>query len=185
MNWSELFSTPQGVAAQCVGFVAMGVALFIYTFRDRRKILLSKMVADLLWVGHYGLLGAFSGSLINAVNAVREAVFYHKDHRAWARHIAWPILFLAANAACTLLSWQGPLSLLPMLGSSLNIIGLWCSSPTKLRLISLPAQTLWEIYSIAVGAIPSIIVNAISITSILIALSRDAIEKRRMRMKNE
>ena len=179
MNWAELFSTPQAVVAQCIGFVAMGVALFIYTFRDRRRILLAKMLADLLWVAHYGLLGAWSGSLINAVNTAREGVFYHKEHRAWARSIAWPILFLVLNAGCTALSWQGWLSLLPMLGSSLNVVGLWCSNPTRLRLVSLPAQTLWEVYSIAVGAIPSIIVNAISITSILIALIREWVERRK------
>ena len=104
---------------------------------------------------------------------------FHKEHRAWARSIVWPILFLVLNAGCTALSWQGWLSLLPMLGSSLNVVGLWCSNPTRLRLVSLPAQTLWEVYSIAVGAIPSIIVNAISITSILIALIREWVERRK------
>ena len=83
MDISELFSTPQGAVAQCVGFVAMAVALFIYTFHTRKRILLCKLLADLLWVVHYVLLGALSGAVINGINALREGVFYHRDKR-WA-----------------------------------------------------------------------------------------------------
>ena len=56
---AELFSTPQGAIAQCVGFVAMGIALFMYAFRSRKSILLAKLAADLSWVVHYLLLGDF------------------------------------------------------------------------------------------------------------------------------
>ena len=176
MNFAELFSTPQGIAAQCVGFVAMGVAFFIFVFRDRKKILFTKMIADVLWVMHYGLLSAFSGAFINAVNAVREGIFYHKG-KPWANHFLWPIGFVLVNLILTFFSWQGFVSLLPVFGSSINILGLWCNDPKRIRQISLPAQTLWEIYSILVGSIPSIIFNAISICSILFAMARDFLEK--------
>ncbi|MBQ8311015.1 MAG: YgjV family protein [Clostridia bacterium] len=178
MGFWELFSTPQGVAAQCVGFVAMGVAFFIYAFRDRRKILFTKLIADALWMIHYVLLGAHSGAVINTINVVREGVFYHKE-KPWASHLFWPFLFVAANAVSTAFSWQGWISLLPLVGSSLNVLALWCASPKRIRLIALPALTMWEIYSILVGSVSSTIVNGISIVSILFAMGRDLLERRK------
>ncbi len=171
-----LFSTPQGVVAQCVGFVAMGVALFMFAFRTRKRILFAKLIADALWVVHYLLLGAASGAVINAINVAREGVFYHKEKR-WASSILWPILFVCANAISTLFSWQGWISLLPLFGSSVNVIALWCASPKQMRLLAIPALSLWVVYSILVGSVPSVIVNVFSIISALYALIRDAVER--------
>ena len=178
MNFSELFSTPQGTAAQIFGFIAMGIGLCMFAFRERKRILLFKMFANLTWVVHYTLLGAASGAAINAINAVREGVFYHKDKK-WASYIFWPFLFIAVNVGSTVLSWQGAISLLPMLGSTINIIALWSSSTKRLRLVALPSQTLWLIYSIAVSSLPSTIFNAFSIVSLLWGMVRERFAGRR------
>ena len=175
---AESFSTPTGAVAQCVGFVAMGIALFMYAFHSRKSILLAKLTADLLWVVHYFLLGAFSGSVINAVNAVREGVFYHKEKK-WASSIVIPMLFVAVNAALTALSWEGWISLLPLFGSSINVVGLWCASPKRMRMLAIPALSLWEIYSILVASVPSMIVNAFGICSAVYGLVRDAVQARK------
>lgn len=171
-----LFSTPEGVAAQCVGFVAMGVALFMFAFRTRKRILFAKLIADALWVVHYLLLGAASGAVINAINVAREGVFYHKEKK-WASGILWPILFVIANVVSTFFSWQGWISLLPLLGSSVNVLALWCASPRRMRILAIPALSLWVVYSVLVGSIPSVLVNSFSIISALYGLLRDAAER--------
>lgn len=180
MSFFELFSTPQGIAAQVFGFVAMGIGLCMFAFHERKKILLFKMFANLTWVAHYALLGAASGAAFNVINAAREGVFYHKEKK-WASYVFWPILFVGVNVVSTVLTWQGPVSLLPMVGSTINIIALWCSSTKRLRILALPAQTLWVIYSIAVSSIPSTLFNAFSIVSLLWGMTREWIaSKRRM-----
>lgn len=171
-----LFSSPREIAAQCVGFLAMAVALFIYTFRSRKKILLSKLAADLLWVVHYALLGAFSGAGINLVNAFREGVFYHRD-RKWASSRLWLLLFVLVNVLLTALTWQGAISLLPMLGSSVNTLALFCKKTRHIRLLSVPALSAWLIYSVLTRSIASTAVNAISVLSALYALWRDRTPK--------
>ena len=177
MDFFELFSTPQGIVAQIFGFVAMGIGLCMFAFHERKKILLFKMFANLTWVMHYALLGAASGAAANAINAVREGVFYHKEKK-WASYIFWPIFFVGVNAVSVVLTWQGPISLLPTVGSTVNIIALWCSSTKRLRLLALPAQTLWLIYSIAVSSIPSTLFNSFSIVSLLWGMTREWIASR-------
>lgn len=173
MDFNAMFATPESVAAQVLGLCAMLLGFVMYAFHHRGKILLAKLTADALWVVHYLLLDAASGAMINAVNVVREGVFYHKEKR-WASHLLWPFAFLALNLFMTALSWQGMISLLPAVGSSLNVFGLWCSDPRRLRLVSLPALTAWMIYSVLVGSVWSLAVNAASVSSILFALIRDA-----------
>ncbi len=178
MDFWESFSTTQGVVAQIFGLVAMGIGLCMFAFRERKKILLFKMFANLTWVVHYALLGAATGAVFNVINAAREGVFYHKE-KPWASHLFWPLLFVGVNAVSTVLSWQGPISLLPMVGSTINIIAFWCSSTKRLRLFALPAQTLWVIYSVAVSSIPATVFNAFSIISLLWGMGKDLIASRR------
>lgn len=172
VDFSELFSSPQAIVAQCFGFGAMLIAFVIYAFRDRRKILFSKMIADALWVVHYALLGGYSGAIINCVNVVREGVFYHKDQK-WAQHPLWPLLFVGANIVSVCLTWAGTISLLPLFGSCINVLALWCTNTVHLRWLSLPALTAWLIYAILIGSLSSTLVNAISIGSILFSFVRD------------
>ena len=172
MFTKEMLSTPPIIAAQCMGLVAMLLAFFVYAFRDRRKILLSKLILDLLWLVHYALLSAYSGAAVNGINAVREGVFYNKK-KAWARHIAWPILFVCLNLATVVLAWQGWISILPALGSSLNAVALWSSSTRRLRLLTIPALGMWLVYSILVCSVWSLLVNAVSIVSALVGLIRN------------
>lgn len=177
MSLETMFATPESAVAQVLGFLAMLLGFAMYAFHTRGRILLAKLAADALWVGHYLLLGASSGALINGVNMVREGVFYHKAKK-WASNLAWPFLFLALNLLMTALSWQGAISLLPMVGSSLNVLGLWCSDPKHMRLISIPALTAWLIYSVTVGSLWSLLVNGASICSAVYGLLRDARQKR-------
>lgn len=173
MSLTEAFSTPAGAVAQSLGFVAMLLAFFIFAFRDRRKILISKLIADALWAVHYLLLGAYSGAAVNTVNMFREGIFYQKGKRKWANNCFIPIFFICANLLFTIFSWQGPVSLLPMLGASCLCICLWSSNTTHLRFLALPGQILWLVYAILVASVPSIIFDAISILSLLYALVRD------------
>lgn len=179
MSFTESFSTPAGAVAQSLGFVAMLLAFFIFAFRDRRKILVSKLIADALWAVHYFLLGAYSGATVNTVNMFREGVFYQKGKKKWAGSAFFPIFFICANLFFTFISWQGPISLLPMLGASCLCICLWNSNTTRLRFLALPGQILWLVYAILVASVPSIIFDVISVLSLLWAIFRDLREQGR------
>ena len=180
MNLSEWFATPESGIAQILGCIAMLWGFAMYAFHRRGSILLAKLVSDALWVGHYALIGAASGAWINGVNAIREGVFYYKGKR-WASHLFWPFLFLFLNLVLTVLSWQGAISLLPVLGSSLNVLGLWCSDTKHLRMVTVPALSAWLTYSALVGSLWGVLVSSASICSAVYALCRDWIAQHRKR----
>lgn len=155
------------IIAQILGFVPLILAYFVFFFNDRRKMLITKTVTDILWTVHLIMMGAVSGAIINGICIVRGIAFLNKEKVKKAGIIV-PILFSAVMLISSALSWNGIISLLPAIGSTLGVIGYWCNKPENMRRVIFPGLVLWLIYCISVGSVPSTINNAISIISIII-----------------
>ncbi len=165
--------TPAEWGAQILGIIALCISYFIYTSKKRSTLITLKLICDVLWGLHYFLLGAWSGAILNVINMGRETVFQLKTSRQWARSRIWVAVFISVGIASTLFSWQGPESLLPAVGSSISVIGLWCNDPKYIRVFSFPGITLWFVYSIIQGTPIGILSNAVTLFSIGVGLYRD------------
>ncbi len=175
MNIIEFFNKLFGnvsLPVQIIGFIGVLISFFIYIFKDRRKILICKFTSDAVWSVHYFFVGAISGAALNVVGLFREIVFYNKNKK-WASHFIWPFVFISITIASCLITWQGPRSLLPMIGSTFGVLGFYSTNPLLIRILSLPSILLWMIYGIISGSFPSLICNILSLTSIMIGLVRD------------
>jgi len=169
---SMLFSS-SNTLGNVFGLLAMLSAVGVYTYKSRKKILFAKLVADFLWAMHFFLIEANTGGMLNAVNVVRDGIFYNKDNKKWASKSYWVLIFFVLNIVSGIASWQGVISLMPMVGSSVAIIGLWRSEPAKLRTTSLIAIILWLIYAAVNHSLTSFIYNSIAICSIIAGMIRD------------
>ncbi len=158
--------------AQVAGILGTTMIFFSFTARKRPHILLGKLTADVLWMTHYFLIGAYSGAALNILAIGRESVFYNKE-KAWASSRFWLCLILALTVGSCVLTWEGWLSLLPMVGSSLAVVSYWCTNPLHIRLLALPAQILWLIYGILHFTIPGIAGTLVAIVAIGIGLYKD------------
>ncbi|MBQ9115437.1 MAG: YgjV family protein [Clostridia bacterium] len=176
----NLFGKDVPLPIQLFGFAGVLLAFFIYIFKDRKKILITKLIADTCWVIHYFGIGATSGGAINIVAMGRETVFLNKK-RKWASYPIWPAIFVSATVVSSIISWQGPLSILPMVGSAVAAFALWSTKPLLIRLISIPSTSLWLIYALISGSLPATICNILSISAMLIGLARDLIDLRKKR----
>ena len=165
-------SNPRELVAQLVGFIPLALALVTFALKQRKHIIVSKTASDLTSAIHFFLLGEVVGGAICMVNTARGIIFYHRGKSKWTSHILMPIIFSILTLASSLIRWNGAISLLPAVGSILAIVGFWCNDPRLLKLFNLPAVTLWLIYSIAVGSISSVLINIISIITILVSLGR-------------
>lgn len=156
------------IIAQIIGFIPLILSYVSYCFNDRKKMLITKGTIDLLGVVHHVLLGpeGYSGAGVNLINTVRSIVYMNKDKIKHGQ-IFIPIVFVTITMASSFFTWVGPISLLPTLGSSLAVIGYWCTKPENIRKFNLPGVTLWLIYSIAIFSISGIIGNCLAVFSII------------------
>ncbi len=181
MMWGLDFSdvSPAYAVGQILGFLITFVCFFIYYGKSRKQILIAKLTSDLLNVIQQALIGAYTGSLINMIATVREIVFYHRGKRKWASSILWLFLFLGLMGAAPLLTWNGPISLLPAVGSAFAVIAFYVENPTHTRIIGVVSQGFWLAYVIFTVNLGAILQNIILITSAILGLIRDFLEYRK------
>ena len=79
---------------QLIGLVGSVISFTSLQSGSRKKILSLQILCCLLWVVHYGLLGAYTGVLINLLGLGRAAVCSFND-RPWAKTLSgwfssWP-----------------------------------------------------------------------------------------------
>ena len=79
---------------QALGLLGSLIVFVSVQFNNRRVILAAQAAACLMWIVHYGLLGAMTAATINILSFARSVVFYFND-RKWAQSRAWLWAFLA------------------------------------------------------------------------------------------
>ena len=170
--FKNAFSTPAMIAGQSIAFVATVLCLFIYIFVNRKLIMATKFLGDLLWILSYLLCGAKSGAITNVVSAIREGVCFFKKE-SWNRLKFIPALFIAFYVVSAALTWAGPISLLPMVASFASVMGMWATKPLHTKLWCLPAIVLWFVYSFVTYNVIAAFSNVFSIISICVGLVRE------------
>ena len=184
----ELISLFQGspvyVASQILGLLLCGLSFFVYYGKKREHILFTKLTSDVLSSIQQAMIGAMTGALINAIAIAREIIFYQRGRKKWADHIVWLIVFIFAMSISPFLTWQGPVSLLPAIGSALAVVAFYCKQPVHTRIFGLFAQGLWFTYTLMTFNLVAALQNLILITSAALGLVRDYREYR-ARVKSE
>jgi hypothetical protein len=170
--------SPVYVASQILGLFLCFLSFFVYSCKKREHILLVKLTSDALSGIQQAMAGATTGALICTIGITRDLVFYNRGRKKWASHIVWLFIYIIAMSISPFFTWQGPISLLPAIGSALAVIAFYCKQPLHIRLFGLVAQLLWLIYTILSFNVVSAIQNVILIISILLGLLRDYREYR-------
>lgn len=171
------FTNPVTAIAQILGLIPVVLGFFIFRNINRTTSITIKAASDFLSAVHFLLLGAPTGCAINFVNTLRGICFAQKGRKQWASGIWMPILFCAATMVSTLIGWSGHISLLPMAGSCLAVVGYWCTEPRHLRRFNFAGIFLWTVYGVITLSVPTMVGNAISLTSIVLTEIRTARKK--------
>ncbi len=155
---------------QIFGVFLAALSFFVYLQKSREKILITKLTLDILNVFQQAMVGAYTGSIINGIAVLREFVFYHKESKKWARSKMWLIVFLLLMGAASMFSWQGYASLFPAIGSSLVVVGFYCSDAKLVRILGIIGQSFWVFYSCVIFNLGGIIGSSLCILGGIIGL---------------
>lgn len=162
MNSLTIISTVFGA----IGIIANTI---IFWQKDRKKLLFAKLIADVVWTAHYGLLCAYTGAITCGISIIRETVFINKKRR-WAQSNLWPILFVLISAVFGIVSWKNIINVLPICASILSVISFAIGKPNITRKFQLIISVLFLTYDIYVMSYAGIINEVCTLTSVAIAL---------------
>ncbi len=166
------------IAANIFGVLGIASTVFIYQQKNRKALLVSKLLSDLIWFLHYFFLGAYSGAAIAAIGAVREIVFVNREKK-WGRSRLWLPFFLIVSVVCTVLTWKNAFSILTCVASCLSVVGFYIGRPKLSRVLSFPISACMLTYDIASQSYPGIANEVLAIASSIVGLLRFDRGKRR------
>jgi hypothetical protein len=160
------------LVTEILGYIALAL-LFISFQINHRKGILGFLIAGMVFLAtHQFLLGAYAGAAANGLSIARNLIFRYKNDYKVLNNIVWPYLFSTILLGTSLLFWQGWYSILPAVAVIASTFALWSTSTRTIRFLSLIGPTLWLPYAIIIESTPTLLIQIVIISSIVIAIFR-------------
>ena len=169
------------IIGNILGYLAIASGLLVYISVKRKRILAIKTVTECLFASHQFCLSMFAGGCLSAIAIARSAVFYHRGRHKWADSPLWLVLFILLTIISPILTWAGPITLLPAIGSILCVFGYFCKNTMLLRIFSFLGEGMWLVYGLLGGSIQLAISGTIAIISLSIGTIREIGQKRKIK----
>ena len=173
------------ILAQVFGVGAMISLFAAYQQKTAKRLTLSKLSADIFWIFHYFFLGAYTGIVPNAVGIARELIFMNRKDKKWANSPIFPVLFVLIGWGVGLMTFRGPISLLPLCASTVVTLGLWTQNQLICKIACFPASLCFLIYDIFVGSYIGIFAESFSLVSLVIFFVKFGVARYREKKKKE
>lgn len=157
------------IAIRFFGIVGLILCVIPFQFKKHKQIVLCKMISEISFAVQYILMGAYTGALVDMVSGLRNFLFYKfvEKKRSTTPLI---VLFSAIVIILGIISWNGVMSLLPVVAKILTTISYGMKNEKLLRYITLPSCIFWILYNSMVGGWEALIGDFLALCSILIAI---------------
>ena len=164
------------ILGQAFGILALVCTVVSMQLKKKRPLMIMQTASEAFIIAQYLVKGAFTGSFMAIVSFIRNVIFTKYDKK---RAPIWILVVLyLIMTVLTIVSWAGPLSILPYAGSLIYTWSLWYGKTKWIRLgnaignspylaytlltgnYALFAMTLLEVISAIVGFIRIDVINA-------------------------
>ena len=160
------------IIIQIIGVCAMASCAVCFQAKKRGRILVFQILANLFWVVHFLLLKAYTGTLLCALSAIRCGVYYFLEGRQKYLVFSAVGVFCIISTVISILTYEGYLSLLALVGTLLQCVSFAVSKPNTIRVISLCASPFWFTYDILSLSYTGAVNEIISVISMIVGLIR-------------
>lgn len=160
------------IAANMIGVIALILTLLSYQNNNKSKFLLWQILANLTLAIQYLLLNATSAVVAILIALTRNIVFFKFENKNKEIPLYILILFEIAVLIFGVFTFDGIISLFPVIITMLFSYAAWQKKITDTYLICVLVMILYIIYNFYVGAYVSIISNILELSSAVIGKVR-------------
>lgn len=155
---------------QAFGILALICTVVSMQLKKKRPLMIFQTASEAFIVAQYFAKGAITGSLMSIVSFIRNIIFtkYNKT-----RAPLWILITLyVVMSILTIISWAGPLSILPYSGSLIYAWSLWYGKVKWIRLGNAIGNTPYLIYTILTGNYALFVMTLFEVLSAIIGFVR-------------
>ena len=135
------------IVSQC--FFALGyIFSFLYIFFNvsRKTILYCGIIFNLASAIGFLLLNAWTGAIMNVLGALLNLIYIFKNKNKFFSSPTIPIIFEILFLVGGILTWQGWLSILPIVANVIYGISLWFDKEYAIKLLNLIVNIIYIVY---------------------------------------
>lgn len=161
----------ENIFIRITGIIGLVLGVLAFQSNKHKGIVMAKLGSEAAFTIQYFLLDAYTGSIMNLVGVVRNFIFYRLVEKNKSTKVAmW--IFCGVYVLSAIITWEGPQSLLPLVGKLCSTVAYSIKNTRYIRIINIPTLTMWIIYNCTCGAWEALAADSISLISVLIAMGR-------------
>lgn len=160
------------VLANTIGIFAIVIWVISIQNIDKKGILIYQIIANILYGLQYFLLGAYSASTMDFISGFRCLFFYLEEEKSNKISNYSIIFFTILIIILGIFTYNGIISILPILTSLIYMYSLWQNNLNVTRYLFVIAAFVWLCYNINVGTHINIIGNSFEIISGIVSIIR-------------
>ena len=160
------------ILIQGIGFLALFFVILSVQKKERTSLLFIMLIGLLLFVVHFSLLKAWTGALMNLVEAGVVFVSYKRETTLWAKKSFWPYVFAIVYIIAGLLTVKNISDILPIIAQIVGAVAVWQKNPRIIRYLMLVPRPLWFIYNFIVGSYAGMATEVFIFISVIIGIVR-------------
>jgi hypothetical protein len=157
---------------QLIGIIGLLIALLSFQKEKRGSILAYLIVAQVIFVLHFALLGAWIGAVMNAISALRSYISSQRMTKKWCSSNLWLYFFIIISWISGLFIWKSILSILPIIAMTIDSYATWNKNPKFIRLLTAIPRPLWFIYNYSVLSYAGMLSETMGFISIIAGIIR-------------
>lgn len=168
--------------SQIVGLCSVLFAAASNFQKNKNKVLTLLIFCNIACFIEYILLGGLSGAYISVIGIVRAYIFYLYSKNEREKNIFTLLIILLITVIAGILSYEGGISILPIISALIYTYGAWQDNLTIYRLCSAIGPLIWIFYDIGVCAYFGIFTCIIEIFGALFAIIKiDILKKEKIK----
>ena len=161
------------VVVQIIGITAAAIYIGSYQIKSNKKQFFVQIFADILFIIQFYFLGGLSGSLCTFLCAIRNVLLMKTDEWKFVKWKGMPVIFCLMFIFASMLTWDGIMSIFPMIACVSNTIGYWTNNARYIRIASgFVCSPAWLAYDIYVRSIGSTLTDTLTIISVVVSIFR-------------
>lgn len=153
------------LVSELFGTIALIIYAISFQATNRKKLLKLLITCNIFYLLQYLMLNSYSAVFACVIGVSRSLIFsiYEKQNKKPDYLILIILISLAIFSG--FISYNGIISLIPIMSSILCTISVWQSDMKVYGILNLIASSSWIIYNIVVGAYVGIISGIVEIIS--------------------
>lgn len=157
---------------QILGIVTLIFYVFSLQMKKKENLLVMQIVSNVTFALQYILTLAWTGATMAAIAVIRGIVFYIFKKKKIKPSIIALLIFEIAMIISTILTWESALSLLPLIGMSVSLLGQWQDNMKWIRISTIIGATFWLGYELSAGLYTAVLTELCNIASSMVGLWR-------------